>query len=102
MTYNMKPPTEDQEIAEMHAQVSLGDKFKTWLDTDEGRYIIGRAEQHELNTLRELATCPVSEQDKILRLQAESQIPSLFLSWIEEIINDGEVAQFQLETLNDE
>jgi hypothetical protein len=99
MTYNLSVPTEGEEINEMHAQVSMGDKFKTWAGSDEGRYILGRAEQYELATLRDLADCPISDQDRLLRLQSESKIPGLLMSWIEEIINEGEVAKFQLATL---
>jgi hypothetical protein len=84
------------EVAELHAEVAVGDAFKTWAQSDIGRYIIGRAEQYELETLRTLAGTDPMNAERIFQLQADAKAPALLLRWIEEAMFMGEQARFQL------
>jgi hypothetical protein len=89
-----------QEIETMHAEVAVGDIFKGWIQSDIGRYVVGRAEQYELSALRRLRDIDPNDKVAIARLQADAAMPGRFLQWIEEAINQGEVAKFQLEEMD--
>lgn len=80
----------------LSAEVAVGDAFKTWIQSDVGRYIAGRAEQYELAVLKELAQTDPKETVKIIKLQAQSELPGKLLQWIEEAIEQGEIAEYQL------
>lgn len=87
----------DQDhIAVMMAQAAVGDMFKTWIKSDIGKYIIGRAERYETDVLKELGETNPVRILKIIRLQTESRMPGKLIQWIEEVMQDGEVAKFQL------
>lgn len=89
------------EIDHMRAEVAVGLEFKNWIDGPCGQYIIGRAEQYELLTLRKLAETPAHHADEIALLQAEAKAPALLLQWIEEAMFAGEQANFQLMELEE-
>lgn len=84
----------DPEV--LMAEVAVGDAFKTWIQSDVGRYIAGRAEQYELSILKELAHTDPKDMIKITKLQARSELPGKLLQWIEEAIEQGDVAEYQL------
>lgn len=84
------------EMQVMQAQVSVGDAFKTWIESDMGRYIVGRAEQKEADILSQMATVNPRDVDAIICLQSRASAVNAFLSWIEEAVGEGEVAKFQL------
>lgn len=90
------------EIEQMVAEAAVGDAFATWSQSDIGRYIIGRAEQHEISVLREMAETNPQDAAAIARLQAEAKAPALLIQWIEEAMFQGEQAKFQLAELEDE
>lgn len=94
--------TEVDQARELTAEVAVGDAFRTWIQSDVGRYIAGRAEQHELAVLRELAGCDPEDTVKLMRLQAEAKIPGRILQWIEEAMGAGETARFQLAEMEGE
>ena len=89
------------EIEHMKAEVGVGLEFKNWIDGPCGRYIIGRAEQRELEVLRELGSTSPHEINRIAKLQAEAKAPALLLQWIEEAMFAGEQANFQLMELEE-
>jgi hypothetical protein len=90
------------EIEQLVAEARVGDEFRTWVQSDVGRYIIGRAEQHEINMLRELGRTSPFDNEKISLLQSEAKAPGLLIRWIEEVMSQGEQAKFQLQELEDE
>ena len=92
--------TDPDPYQELKAHVAVGDMFKTWVGTDIGRYIIGRAEQDELKTLRQLSETDPTLSTEVMRLQERSKMFTSLLNWIEQVINEGEIAKYQIEQLN--
>ena len=86
-------------VQELVAEVAIGDEFKAWAQSDIGRYIIGRAELHELATLRELSEADPKDLTKITALQSEARAMGLLVRWIEEAMFQGEQAKFQLDEI---
>lgn len=84
-------------VAVAQAEVAVGNAFKTWAQSDVGRYIIGRAERDEISILRQLAKVPAENSLEVIRLQIRSEVPGQLLRWIEEAIQVGEIARFRLE-----
>ena len=89
------------EVQTLKAEVSLGYEFRAWAESNVGRYIIGKAEQRELEVLRELSNADATDEGLILKLQAEAKAPKLLIRWIEEAIFAGEQANFQLMELDE-
>ena len=87
---------QDEETV-LSAQAKVGALCANWLDTDVGRYVIGRAEQYEMDVLRELATAKPEDKIRIVRLQERAKVPALIVRFLDEAIADGEAAKFQLE-----
>lgn len=83
-------------LEEMQAQMALGDLFKTWINTDIGRYIVGRADQYEYDILRKLGETDPKDTTQIIRLQTEARLPGRIKEWISDAIEAGEAAKFQL------
>ena len=86
----------DEETV-LTAQAKVGALCANWLDTDVGRYVIGRAEQYEMDVLRELATVKPEDKIRIVQLQERAKVPALIVRFLDEAIADGEAAKFQLE-----
>ena len=86
----------DEETV-LSAQAKVGALCANWLDTDVGRYVIGRAEQYEMDVLRELATVKPEDKIRIVQLQERAKVPALIVRFLDEAIADGEAAKFQLE-----
>lgn len=87
---------QDEETV-LSAQAKVGALCANWLDTDVGRYVIGRAEQYEMDVLRELATVKPEDKIRIVQLQERAKVPALIVCFLDEAIADGEAAKFQLE-----
>ena len=87
---------QDEETV-LSAQAKVGALCANWLDTDVGRYVIGRAEQYEMDVLRELATAKPEDKIRIVQLQERAKVPALIVRFLDEAIADGEAAKFQLE-----
>ena len=87
---------QDEETV-LLAQARVGNLCATWLDTDVGRYVVGRAEQYEMDVLRELATVKPEDRLRIVQLQERARVPALIVRFLDEAIADGEAAKFQLE-----
>ena len=81
----------------LSAQAKVGALCANWLDTDVGRYVIGRAEQYEMDVLRELAMVKPEDKIRIVQLQERAKVPALIVRFLDEAIADGEAAKFQLE-----
>lgn len=87
---------QDEETV-LSAQAKVGALCANWLDTDVGRYVIGRTEQYEMDVLRELATVKPEDKIRIVQLQERAKVPALIVRFLDEAIADGEAAKFQLE-----
>ena len=87
---------QDEETV-LSAQAKVGALCANWLDTDVGRYVIGRAEQYEMDVLRELATVKPEDKIRIVQLQERAKVPALIVRFLDEAIADGEAAKIQLE-----
>lgn len=87
----------DKQI--MHAQMAVGNSFKEFCESDVGRYLIGRAEQEEISVLREMAKTNPVDEIAIIQLQERAKHLSGFVGWIEQVINEGEAAAFQLDEI---
>lgn len=87
---------QDEETV-LLAQAKVGALCANWLDTDVGRYVVGRAEQYEMDVLRELATVKPADKLRIVQLQERARVPALVIRFLDEAIADGEAAKFQLE-----
>ena len=87
---------QDEETV-LSAQAKVGALCANWLDTDVGRYVIGRAEQYEMDVLRELAEVKPEDKIRIVQLQERAKVPALIVRFLDEAIADGEAAKFQLE-----
>ena len=87
---------QDEETV-LSAQAKVGALCANWLDTDVGRYVIGRAEQYEMDVLRELATVKPEDKIRIVQFQERAKVPALIVRFLDEAIADGEAAKFQLE-----
>ena len=87
---------QDEETV-LTAQAKGGALCANWLDTDVGRYVVGRAEQYEMDVLRELATVKPEDELRIVQLQERARVPALIVRFLDEAIADGEAAKFQLE-----
>lgn len=85
--------SDDSLLATYH----IGQQFDEFIRSDLGRYLIGKAEQDELNLLHELQTVPAHEQNAIADLQQRSRAPRLFIEWIEEAIQAGAEAKLEYE-----
>ena len=67
---------QDEETV-LTAQAKVGALCANWLDTDVGRYVVGRAEQYEMDVLRELATVKPEDKLRIVQLQERAKVPAL-------------------------
>ena len=88
--------SEDSVIYQLKAEVAAGDAFKVWVSSDVGKYIIGRAKQYEIETLRDLGDADPSDMVEIIKLQAEARAPKLLMAWIGQCIAQGEESRFAL------
>ena len=86
---------QDEETV-LTAQAKVGALCANWLNTDVGRYVVGRAEQYEMDVLRELATVKPEDKLRIVQLQERAKVPALIVRFLDEAIADGEAAKFQL------
>lgn len=86
----MKPETL-QQIAD------IGADFKTFSNSNIGRYLLDKAEQEEIAALKRLRTADPDDKFEIYKLQLAAEVPHRLIKWIEQIINGGEQARAVLE-----
>lgn len=85
------------EYFQAMATVRVGQLCQNWLETDVGMYVIGRAEEYEMDVLRELAACDPADRSKIMQLQERAKVPGLLLQFIDDAVSEGEAAKIQIE-----
>jgi len=83
------------EIAGMGRQMS---EFK---NSNVGSYLYARAEQDEINALRELATVDPTDTETIYKLQLKAAVRKHFIEYVEEAIIAGKNAEFSLDSAKD-
>lgn len=87
-------PKSDEQL--LRAQVSVSRSFKDWCKSDVGRYVLGRSEQYKEAVVHKMLEVDPLDTDKIMQLQCRANAVSQFMGWIEEVIAEGEAAEFQL------
>lgn len=85
------------ERTQLIASVQLGELCKTWAASGVGAYVVGMAEQYEIDVMRELAITKPDDQKKIMQLQERVKVPALLLQWLDDAISEGETARYQLQ-----
>lgn len=85
----------------LQAEANVGYDVEEWVSSAVGRYIIGRAEQYERQTLQELKNTSSLRIFKVMRLQNQAKTPAMFLQWLEQAIVEGREAGYQLTEMQD-
>jgi len=75
----------------------LGADFEEFKRGNMGSYLMQCAERDEITALRKLADVDSDDKDAVYKLQLEAKIPKRVVQWIEDIINKGKTAKFQVE-----
>ena len=86
-----------EEDLSLFAAADLGEKARSFLGTDLGRYLKGCAEQQINDCSRQLLTVSPNNTDEIQLLQGKAQTASNFLIWINEAIGMGDNAFQQIQ-----
>ena len=86
---------EDDYSNKIKAQ-NLGADFKAFKTSNVGAHLIKCAERDEIAALKILATASPEDTDLIRKLQFDAAVPARLLQWIEQVINAGESAKFEL------
>ena len=86
-----------EEDLSLFAAADLGEKARSFLGTDLGRYLKGCAEQQINDCSRQLLTVSPHNTNEIQLLQGKAQTASNFLIWINEAIGMGDNAFQQIQ-----
>lgn len=78
---------------------SLGEAAKDFLKSKVGVYLQKRADECELAALRDLRKAPPGDQEVVAQLQVRAAAPPLAINWLLESIQQGDLAQFSIESL---
>lgn len=89
------------ENAELYAEAMLGQDVESFLASDIGRYLIGRADQESAEAVNKLKTCFPWRRRRITELQNQIWRAESFQSWLGELIIRGRQATSQLEQQED-
>ena len=86
-----------EEDLSLFAAADLGEKARSFLGTDLGRYLKGCAEQQINECSRQLLKIHHANAKEIQLLQSKAQTASNFLTWINEAIGMGDNAFQQIQ-----
>lgn len=84
---------------ELYAEAMLGKDAEEFLNTDIGRYLVGRAEQESAEAMEQLKRVYPWRRRKIQELQAKVWRADSVQGWLAELIISGKQA---LQTLDDQ
>lgn len=87
--------------AELYAEAMLGQDVESFLASDIGRYLIGRADQESADAADKLKTVFPWRRRRITELQNQIWRAESFQSWLGELIIRGRQATSQLEQQED-
>lgn len=85
----------------MWAEAALGRDAQDFLNSDIGRYIVGRAQQEKAEALDKLARVSTWRTNRIRELQNQVWRADSVLLWVTELVTAGKQAEAVLEELND-
>lgn len=109
MNWLLRLPREDrgfkmepEEREEMIAEINMGQKCREFINSDVGRYLLGRAKLYREELFQKFRQIPHDKPQELLKLQSLAQVPELFEAWLAEQIEAGEQAQFSIESDYDE
>jgi hypothetical protein len=91
------------ETQEMEASMLLGEQFERFRKSELGRYLDGRAELKLADLIREMRNLSPLDPDlkvKLAKIQCQMEIYEDYLTWIEELIQDGRNAYEQYTELS--
>jgi hypothetical protein len=80
------------------AEARLGVEAETFLSSDLGQYLLGRAELEEQEALRRLSQVDPHDWKAVQAAQQKLSMARLVPGWIRDAIQNGRVAYLQLET----
>ena len=86
-----------EEDLSLFAAADLGEKARSFLGTDLGRYLKGCAEQQINDCSRQLLTVHHANANEIQLLQNKAQTASNFLIWVNEAVGMGDNAFQQIQ-----
>ena len=79
--------------------VSLGLDVEHFISTHDrlGQYLVERAHQKRIDALEALVGICPTKTEEIRKLQWEARIPDMLLSWLDEAIAAGKMAEAAIE-----
>ena len=83
--------------AELYAEAMLGEDVETFLNSDIGRFLVGRAEQEATEAMQELKRCFPWRRRRITELQTRIWRAESIQRWLGELIIQGRQAMTQIE-----
>jgi len=87
---------------ELFAEVMLGDEAITFLNSDLGKVLRGFAEQEKDRAKEALATAPLWRKRKLQQLQFDYAVANQFLSFVQEALVRGKVAEQNLTSMREQ
>lgn len=72
--------------------IALGEETKIFLSSDLGKHMLKRAEVEVERAKAEFLTTDIDNKKKLQELQNTARLYGSFIQWLDEAINDGEVA----------
>lgn len=83
----------DAELNEVRQRnIDLFNRAEELLGSDLGEALLAKAVAKQNKAFQDLLESNPEDIEEIRRLQNECKIPRLFLAWLNELIDDGEVA----------
>jgi hypothetical protein len=84
------------EIEKLSDELDLGKEVKAFWASSLGVYLMDRVEKYEAQLLIEFTNVDPNNPAAILKVQAQTDVPRLFVNWLNEAISAGEAAGLQL------
>jgi CRISPR/Cas system-associated endoribonuclease Cas2 len=81
---------------------NVGEDFKVFVESQVGKYLIVRANFERECVLSDIISADAEDWQKIVRLQERARLLGDFLTWIQQAIDEGEIANFQFKQLREE
>lgn len=88
---------EDVRKEELERQYDLGKRCAMFWGSEVGQYLQKRCDAYERQVMEEFSRADVKDEANILRLQSFLQVPKLFREWVTRAMEEGEMAEFQLQ-----
>lgn len=99
---DLTPEFLDQAEEALFAEVMLGDEAIAFLNTDLGRVLRGYAVQEKERAKEALMKTPLWRKRKIEQLRFDYAVANQFLSFVQEALVRGNVAEQNLNSMRDQ